>query len=247
MGIVKLKLYSYRFAEEIIQHKRHRAAWAEIELAVKSVPLFVYPNKSEKNKSLDVVQQLLNTYFDRKMVLELGWDYHPLATKIPNSNLRADYRKAFGDLTIQAEFQFGNMGRWYSDIFKFQTAYSQGLIKMGLSVVPMYSIGKRIDSNVAHFERTKRELQAAEVSITIPILLIGLEPDRKTPVIDVSKAQFGKVSQINGKGRSENRWRIVNGIRDGVPIAKIGPKSSPGRTLAEDTADTEDDAAAPPA
>src|SRR5271156_844758 len=60
---------------------------------------------------------------------ELGREYHPFATKIPNSNLRADYRKEFNGLHVQAEVQFGNMARWYSDVFKFQAACSEKLIQ----------------------------------------------------------------------------------------------------------------------
>jgi hypothetical protein len=128
--------YSYRFAEEIIQHQKFKKAYNEIISVIQQCPLFIYPNKSKKNKKLDVVQQLLNTFFNRKFVCEYHWEYHPEATKIPKSGLAADYKKQFGELKIQAEVQFGNMSRWYSDIFKFQTAYSQGLIDMGLSIVP---------------------------------------------------------------------------------------------------------------
>ena len=69
------------------------------------------------------------------------------------SRLAADYKKRFNDLTIQAEVQFGNMARWYSDIFKFQAAYSQGLIDIGLCIVPTQALASRIDSNITNFER----------------------------------------------------------------------------------------------
>src|SRR5437588_4114595 len=84
---------------------------------------FVYPGKSKKNKYLDVVQQLLNAYFDRCLAIDHAWEYHPLATGIKESGLRADFRKTFSakdSITVQAEIQFGNMALWYSDIFKFQ-------------------------------------------------------------------------------------------------------------------------------
>jgi len=228
---MKLEIYSYRFAEEITQHPRHLNAWNEIHTILRDAPLFIYPNKSSKNKKLDVVQQLMNTYFERVMVIEHGWEYHPLATSIQDSGLRADFKKTFGDFTIQAEIQFGNMSRWYSDVFKFQTAYSQSLIKIGLSVIPMWSLARRIDSNIVNFERARRELPSAELSLTLPILMVGLEPDEETKIVDVSVCQFSDIKEITGKGNSDNQWRIVHGYLSGTPMNAIGFSSPTGPVL----------------
>jgi hypothetical protein len=239
---MKYEIFSYRFAEEILQHEKHVQCWNEIVEAVTSSPLFIFPGKS-KNKRLDVVQQLQNTYFDRKLAIEFKWKFHPIATKIPNSNLKADFRKDFNGLEVQAEVQFGNMSRWYSDIFKFQAAYSESLTQAAVSIVPMSSLATRIDSNVANFERAKRELPSANLSITLPILLIGVSVDDNTPVIDVSKSGFHNLKNITGRGKLDNRWRIINSVFEGMPIQKIGEKSPTGPTLAipredEDEEDT---------
>jgi hypothetical protein len=221
-------VFSYRYAEEIVQHARHLNAWEEINAVLSNAPLFVFPGKSKKNRKLDVVQQVMNTYFDRVLVIESGWEYHPLATRIENSGLTADFKKSFGDLTIQAEIQFGNMSRWYSDVFKFQAAYSQSLIKVGLSIIPMGSLARRIDSNIVNFERAKRELPSAELSVTLPILMIGLDTDEQTQTVDMSACNFQSLGEITGKGNSDNRWRIVNGFLSGVPMEQIGPESPTG-------------------
>ncbi|WP_375415389.1 BglII/BstYI family type II restriction endonuclease [uncultured Bradyrhizobium sp.] len=235
---MKYEIFSYRFAEEILQHDKHVQCWDEIIGAVIKAPVFVYPGKS-KNKRLDVVQQLLNAYFDRKLAIECGWQFHPIATKILNSNLKADFRKEFNGLHVQTEVQFGNMSRWYSDIFKFQAAYSESLTQAAVSIVPMSSLGTRIDSNVAHFERAKRELPSANLSITLPILLIGVSIDEKTPVIDVSTANFSTLKDITGKGKLNNRWRIVNSYFEGKPINEVSEISPIGPTL--DISDDEDE------
>jgi hypothetical protein len=229
---MKLKVHSYRFAEEILQHPKHEGVWKEVTEICTGAPVFIWPNKS-KNKKLDVVQQLMNVYFDRRFAIDHRWHHHPLATRIAESGLRADFRKKFGDLSVQVEVQFGNMARWYSDIFKFQTAYSQGLIQAAISIVPMGKLGRRIDSNVAHFERALRELPSAELSITLPILLIGLELDEGTPVIDVSTSKFRKlgIKEITGKKKSDNLWRVVNGCIQGRSIRGIGPNSRIGRRV----------------
>lgn len=165
--------------------------------------------------------------------MDCGWQFHPLATGIAKSGLAADFRKAFGGITIQAEIQFGNMARWYSDIFKFQAAYSQSLIQCGLCVVPMASMARIVDSNVAHYERAVRELPSANLSITLPILLVGLEQDDDTPIVDTRKCVFSKFKDIVGKGRHENRWRIINAYLSGIDMSLVGPNSETGPMLAE--------------
>jgi hypothetical protein len=98
----------------------------------------------------------------------------------------------------------------------------------------MGSLAKEIDSNIAHYERAVRELPSANLSITLPILLIGLEPDRHTKIVDVRKCQFKTVSEITGKGQSKNRWRIVNGYLDGVAMKDIDENSEVGPMLDDD-------------
>lgn len=229
---MNFQMFSYRFAQEIIEHPRNQSAWEEITRAVNRLPLFIYPKKSRSKTSLDVTQQMLNTYFDRVLSVEHNWRFHPLATDITDSGLRADFFKQTGDLAIQAEIQFGNIARWYSDVFKFQTAYSQGLINIGLSIVPKYELAVRIDQNVANYERAVRELPSAKLSITLPILLLGLFPDKDTPVVDVSKTRFKSRRDItaNSNSAKSNRFRIVNAILADLPIAEVGPDSPVGPT-----------------
>jgi hypothetical protein len=229
---MKFTVYSYRYAREILEHHSNVAAWTEVIEVVTHAPLFIHPGKSEKNAKLDVVQQCMNTWFDRALAVERQWDYHPLATSIANSRLAADFRKAFPNITIQAEVQFGNMSRWYSDIFKLQTAYSQSLIQMGLSIIPMGQLARRIDSNIVSFERVLRELPSADLSITLPILVIGLEPDADTPIIDVRDTQIPlkKLTRKNDKARSseKNRYRIVEAIVTGATLGDVTETSETG-------------------
>jgi hypothetical protein len=155
----------------------------------------------------------------------------PLPRKFPHSYLTADFRKEFNGLNVQAEVQFGNMSRWYSDIFKFQAAYSESLTQTAVSIVPMLSLATRIDSNVANFERARRELPSANLSITLPILLIGVSVDENTRIIDVSKSQFTSIKDVTGRGKIENRWRVVNCHFANQPIETISELSPTGPAL----------------
>lgn len=92
---------------------------------------------------------------------------------VPTTKLKSDFNKG----RVQVEVQFGNMARWYTDVFKFQLAYSLDMIDVGILVVPMAKFANLIDENVASFERVKRELPLAKMSLTLPILVLGIEPD----------------------------------------------------------------------
>lgn len=227
---MRLELFNYRFAEEVLSAPSHRPVWDELMEVCGTVPVFIRPGKSKTNANLDVVQQLMNTFFDRRLSIDNDWEYQPAATKIPDSNLTADFRKTINDLSIQIEVQFGNMSRWYSDIFKFQAAYAQSLAKLAVSIVPMSERARRIDSNIVNFERTVRELPSADLSITLPILVIGLGFDDETKIVDVSRTQFS-IGEITGRGHADNRWRIVNAYLNGVPMEEVGPESQTGPTV----------------
>jgi hypothetical protein len=51
---MRLHIHSYRFAQEILQHDKHRHIWDEVVRVCEEAPLFVWPNKSEKNSKVDV-------------------------------------------------------------------------------------------------------------------------------------------------------------------------------------------------
>tara|TARA_Y100001970_G_scaffold281640_1_gene392864 strand:- start:4341 stop:5033 length:693 start_codon:yes stop_codon:yes gene_type:complete len=224
---MKYELFSFHFAEEILKTKSNGQAFEEIIETVKYCPTFIWPNKSKRNKNLKIVQQLLNTYFDRKLVIDYEWDYQPKATKIKDSNLKADFRKTFNDkFSVQVEVQFGNMSRWYSDLFKFQAAYSQNLADIAISILPMSSMANQIDSNVANFERACRELPAAKESITLPILLIGIESNKNE--IDVSMSGFNTLNELIGKNKKDNQRRLVNGLIENNKLNQINESSSIG-------------------
>jgi hypothetical protein len=226
--LMDFEIYSYRFAEEIIEHPNYAAAITEISQIITDCPLYQWPGKSRSNPRLNVVQQLLNAYFDVKFTCLNNWDFHPDATQIPNSGLKADFRKTFNNLTIQSEVQFGNMSRWYSDVFKFQTAYSQNMINMGLCIVPFNELARLIDSNITNYERCIRKLPSADLSITLPILMIGIRPDAHTRLIDVSQSQFRSITDITGRGNSGNLYRVVNECLAGTPIQNISAQSPVG-------------------
>lgn len=179
---MKVKTYSYRYAEEILQHKKYKHIYDELISVCKNCPIPVYKGKSKSQTDKDVIQQLMNTYF-RQQFVNLDWKEEPLAT--PDSNedsLRSDFRKKFKtsdgeDITIQIEVEFGNVASSYRNYFKFQLSYSYNLTDICVLIVPCYHLSTRIDSGVSNFKKVKREIPSAKLSITVPTLIIGLDDD----------------------------------------------------------------------
>ena len=181
---MKVKTFSYRFAEEILQHPQYKAAYDELIRVCEECPLPVYPGKSAKQPNKDVVQQLMNSFFFKRFE-SLGWETEPLATPDENTDeLRSDFRKTFVNeetgevlLTVQIEVEFGNIASSYRNYFKFQLSYSYSLADICVLIVPSQHLSIRIDSGVSNFEKTCREIPSAKLSITVPTLVIGLFDD----------------------------------------------------------------------
>lgn len=175
---MKLYPFSYRFADEVLDSPQFRQLKRDITGILKTidVPALAVPKKPRsrnKGMSFTTDQKLLNLLLEKAFV-ERGWQLHPLVTGDRKTKIAADFKKD----RVQVEIQFGNMARWYTDVFKFQVSYSQGLIDVGVLVVPTQKFANTIDENVAYFERVKRELPYAKMRITLPIWLIGIEPTK---------------------------------------------------------------------
>ncbi len=201
---MKLKFLDYRYADAVLSHKDFDNAKAEIIGILEDAPVpLLDPEKVTAKGSggvkrrkrkplrgdhrdryffLPVDQKALNTHLD-KAFKNAGWTLQPLIVNprregVPATGLKGDYKKG----RLQVEVQLGNMARWYSDVFKFQLSYSLGEIDAAVLVVPTQHFANLIDENVAYFERVRRELPWAKMSLTLPIWVVGVEPKDYAPV-----------------------------------------------------------------
>ncbi len=166
--------YSYRHALAILE-KEYPRELKEVLQTLKSVdfvPLVEIKSRSRGGKVV-MVKSISPAKTNRALYQVLkakGWAVTPKIISESESNLAADAKKG----KIQIEIQFGNMARWYTDVFKFLLSYSANDIEVGILVVPMQATAKKIDENVAYYERVVRELPHAKMGITIPILVAGI-------------------------------------------------------------------------
>lgn len=214
--------YPYRYADAMLLHPDFAQAKGElIDILTKApVPLLKPESVGDRKKGvkvrkrkarktdpgdryffLPVDQKALNAYLDQEFRLR-GWELQPLIvgqqTNGPETGLRGDYKKG----SLQVEVQFGNMARWYTDVFKFQLSYSLDRIDVAVLVVPTQSFANLIDENVAYYERVKRELPWAKMSLTLPIWVVGVEPQDYTPIqvcYDRATAVFVRKEAAKGK------------------------------------------------
>ena len=220
---MKVKTFSYRFAEEILQHPHFKAAYDELIKICEECPLPMYKGKSSKQKKLDIVQQLMNSYFLKRFE-SFGWKPEPLATPDENADeLRSDFRKTFVNeetgevlLTLQIEVEFGNVASSYRNYFKFQLSYSYSLTDICVLIVPSQHLSTRIDSGVSNFEKTCREIPSAKLSITVPTLVIGLFDD-DVPEWNVKEVTKNlKVLKNGNKKVTKEHYAIVQSYIDSL-------------------------------
>lgn len=176
---MKYKTFSYRYAQEIFEHPKYKKIYDEIVNIVLNCPLPIYKDKSPSQPKLDVVQQIINTYF-KLAFNELTWEAEAAASPDEfEDSLRSDFRKVFKvnneEISIQIEVEMGNSASTYRNYFKFQLSFSYGLTDICVIIVPCQSLCTRIDTGVANFEKVVREIPSAKLSITVPTLVIGLD------------------------------------------------------------------------
>jgi hypothetical protein len=173
---MNLTTSSYRFGSEVLDSEQFRQLKRDIVeiLTAMKVPLLSSP-KTRKRDNKQMVfttdQKALNIRLDEAFRAR-GWQCQPPVTADEVTGIKADYKKD----RVQVEVQFGNMARWYTDVFKFQVSYSLDLIDVGVLVIPMQDFASTIDENVAYYERVMRELPYAKMSITLPIWVVGIRP-----------------------------------------------------------------------
>ena len=145
--------YSYRHAEAILAYE-YSSERDEILAVISEVSwVRIDPPRIRRRNGLVVAtlsinQRRTNGQFDEKFQAR-GWIRHPRIVSHSQSKLEADYKKS----GVQVEVQFGNMARWYTDIFKFLLSYAADDIEVGVLIVPTRNVSRMIDENVVDFER----------------------------------------------------------------------------------------------
>lgn len=166
--------HSYRYAEEILD-QAFRLEKGEILQVLQSTPFSKRATPTLRKRDGRIVANLTIDQIATNKELESafqqkGWIIKPKIISESESKLEADFKKG----KIQVEIQFGNMARWYTDVFKFLLSYAADDIEVGVLIVAMHDTANKIDENVVYYERVVRELPHAKMGITLPIWVVGV-------------------------------------------------------------------------
>ncbi len=122
----------------------------------------------------------MNKWLDNELCVKRDWDWHPLIIepdpddRSKSSQLRSDFRKS----RIEVEVQFGNVARYAYDVYKMAISMALGNADVGLQVVCTKRFAAITGGNIAYFERAVRELERSRLTLIVPLVVIGIEPEQ---------------------------------------------------------------------
>ena len=140
------KSLSYRFGDELLDSPKFSHLKDDVVAILKATPVPTLARPKERRRGgrtwrFSTDQIRLNACLDRAFGAR-GWDVHPYIVERERfTKLQADYKKE----RVQVEVQWGNMARWYTDVFKFQVSYSLGHIDIGVLVTATQHFAATID------------------------------------------------------------------------------------------------------
>jgi hypothetical protein len=183
---MSILVYSHANAEEILKTRGGGRAFEEIEEFAVRLPLIQHAGKSD-NSSLIYLQTSMNRILDYALP-SYGWSRQVRQPGGFVSNI-VDFYKFFAvDLRVWLEVEFGNTARSDSDIAKLRHAIDKGLSDVNVIILPVAALGKKMDENVASFERVARALISDRGHLEKPHLVIGIEED---PAVTLDVAGWG--------------------------------------------------------
>ena len=122
----------------------------------------------------------MNHWLDYQLCVKRDWDWHPLIIEADpddashTSRLRSDFRKD----RIEVEVQFGNVARYAYDVYKMAISMALGQADVGIQVVCTKKFAEITGGNIAYYERAVRELEKSRLTLIVPLVVIGIEPER---------------------------------------------------------------------
>lgn len=198
-----------------------RTWYGNLDRALLDMPLSIYPGKSEKQPDKCVLQSVHNYYL--KFVLEQqGWTLEPFADGVGTSQRRADFSAGTARKKIVAEVELGNKARIDSALIKFQSAYHAGILKLAILVVATNRLAAMTDSGLASYEPAVEYLNSLpDAMVPFPLIVIGLEPDESTHVLDWSRTKVGGARYLSGNSDKSVLAHVVSELCAGVVFEEI--------------------------
>ncbi len=173
-------VFSHRNGQDILESPRFSHAFHEFLNVLRGLPPY-RAAKAKKTSPQHVVSPgAMNRWLERELCIKRNWDWHPLIIDAdPDdasrpSQLRSDFRKD----RIEVEVQFGNVARYAYDVYKMAISMALGQADVGIMVVCTKRFAAITGGNIAYFERAVRELERSRLTLIVPLVVVGIQPEK---------------------------------------------------------------------
>jgi hypothetical protein len=174
------EIFSHRNGQDILESPKFIGAFNEFKDVLSRLPPYRAAQAKRTSSAHVIAPGAMNRWLDNELCVQRDWDWHPLIIDADptdvtrKSQLRSDFRKA----RIEVEVQFGNVARYAYDVYKMAISMAMGQADVGIQVVCTKKFAGITGGNIAYYERAVRELERSRLTLIVPLVVIGIEPDQ---------------------------------------------------------------------
>jgi hypothetical protein len=202
------------------------AALVALKDVVSRMPLFIFPNKtnkSEKVKGHAVLQSVLNAWLEAEFSSR-GW-HAEFPVQGHESGGSTGYRVDFALLVegkyIMVEVEFGNRARIDSDLRKLLDAHHWERLHFGVIITPKNTMANITTGGSATFEQVVNDVSSCHPNtVPHPLYVMGLD-HREAVIVDMSKSKIRDPELLSGNGDKRILHHVVAEHRRGVPVEDL--------------------------
>ena len=171
--------FSHRNGLDILRSPRYVDAYEEFLRVLAELPPYRALEPKKTSAAHVVSPGAMNQWLDYELCVKRDWEWHPLiihadpSSRKKGSQLRSDFRKC----RIEVEVQFGNVARYAYDVYKMAIAMALEQSDVGLMVVCTKRFAAITGGNIAYYERVVRELERSKLTLIVPLVVLGIEPN----------------------------------------------------------------------
>lgn len=173
-------VFSHRNGRDILESPKFSPAFKEFMHVLSGLPPYRAAHAKKTSAKHVIAPAAMNHWLDNELCVKRDWDWHPLIIDADpddaarRSQLRSDFRKD----RIEVEVQFGNVARYAYDVYKMAISMAMEQADVGIQVVCTKRFAGITGGNIAYYERAVRELERSRLTLIVPLVVIGIEPER---------------------------------------------------------------------
>lgn len=214
------------------------AALVALKEVVAKMPLFIFPNKtnkSEKVKGHAVLQSVLNAWLEAEFRAR-GWFAEFPVQGIDSAGTtgyRVDFALLIEGKYVMVEVEFGNRARIDSDLRKLLDAHHWDRLHFGVIIAPKTSMANVTTGGSATFEQAVNDVSSCHPNtVPHPLYLIGLD-HREAEIVDMRKSKIRDPELLSGNGDKRILHHVVAEHRRGVAVEDLDLPSSSSAASAQ--------------